>query len=313
MNYESFHTSGSIPRSKIKDLPAGKPTHSETSTFCKMNHQTTERVFKSCIRHIDHRNKTSIFDVTQEETRVDTTGGVHRSPHRTMRKRVIGSSPLETKIIFHSGHHNEINRKYGKRINPDVSSLNLFSKDRNDRSEKKSSKKMSSYTMQNNPCKWGVDVLRYSLPPPRRLYRHVDNLSICLVPNRSEDSVIPKKKEIHYVTQLEKSLCPKESVFVPNLGKKFICLQEPQLEMNCVPRDCEKSRVKTKPSSRRGNLNTDLIPIEETNRKPYHISTDCRNKQCSVEFNCDKEPLPYRPGKRTGYLCGKSEHSIFLF
>ncbi|SBT31374.1 conserved Plasmodium protein, unknown function [Plasmodium ovale wallikeri] len=281
-----------------------------------MNHQTTERVFKSCIRHIDHRNKTSIFDVTQEETRdnvAGATGGVHRSPHRTMRKRVIGSPPLETKIIFHSGHHNEINRKYGKRINPDPSSLNLFSKDRNDRSEKKSSKKMSSYTLQNNPCKWGVDVLRYALPPPRRLYRHVDNLSTCLVPNQSEDSVIPKKKEIHYVTQLEKSLCPKESVFVPNLGKKFIYLQEPQLEMNCIPRDCEKSRVNTKSSSRRGNLNTNLIPIEETNRKAYHISTDCRNKQCSVEFNCDKEPLPYRSGKRTGYLCGKSEHSIFLF
>ncbi|SBT86337.1 conserved Plasmodium protein, unknown function [Plasmodium malariae] len=298
----------------IPAIPAGKPTHSNKSTFCKLHFEETGEVeFKSCIRNINHRNKTSVFDGTQNEWS-DKGEEKKSNSHRIMKKRIFDkSSSLEIKGIFHDNLSNTSTIKHGKRINTDVRSFYIFSKDTNDKIERKSSKKISSYSLEKNPCKWGVDVLRYSLPPPKKMYRHVDNLSTCLIPNISEDSIIPKKNKNNYATQLEKSLCPKENIFIPNSSRKLIRVHESKLEMNCVPKDCEGSRIRTTPIPHPGNLNAHLTPLVECGRKSLYINPTCRNKICSVSFNYEQEPSPYRSGKRIGYLGATSENSIFLF
>ncbi|SBS82122.1 conserved Plasmodium protein, unknown function [Plasmodium malariae] len=342
--------------------------------------ETGEVEFKSCIRNINHRNKTSVFDGTQNEWS-DKGEEKKSNSHRIMKKRIFDkSSSLEIKGIFHDNLSNTSTIKHGKRINTDVRSFYIFSKDTNDKIERKSvsplcryfsdysmfcyyssdcstfchyssdcstfcyyssdcstfycspshyymsyhidtsypspsisSKKISSYSLEKNPCKWGVDVLRYSLPPPKKMYRHVDNLSTCLIPNISEDSIIPKKNKNNYATQLEKSLCPKENIFIPNSSRKLIRVHESKLEMNCVPKDCEGSRIRTTPIPHPGNLNAHLTPLVECGRKSLYINPTCRNKICSVSFNYEQEPSPYRSGKRIGYLGATSENSIFLF
>ncbi|KMZ89146.1 hypothetical protein PVBG_03110 [Plasmodium vivax Brazil I] len=299
---------------------------------CLLSYETTERSFKSSVRNVSHRNKTSIFDAVGDERRDSNSS----STDKWRNKKMIAPPPGEIKQILQQEPFHLTSKRCGRRIHPEVASGSIFSKQRwyispqyispppfskhillpthppptND--DRRSSKKTSSYSLSSNPCRWGVDVLRYPLPPPRRNYRHVGNLSTCLVPNKSADTFIPKKSPSHYVTQLEKSLCPKESASTQGCSRKQIRSHPSKLEINCIPKDLEQSETKPACTPRRDNLNADLTPIDHVGRRPFHINTTCRNKQCSVAFDSAREPSPFRPGKRIGYLPAKREHSVFL-
>ncbi|EUD70998.1 hypothetical protein YYG_03629 [Plasmodium vinckei petteri] len=313
----------------VKQLvkPAGKPTDYDGFNFLQFYGETKEKTFRSSIRNIDHKNKNSIFDLPIPE-QTDLAKANLPKMQRTSR-RINPHSSYHINKIFQGDDTNTPNKKYGKKIHPDIRNLYIFTNQSNYESEKKSSKKISEYSLNSNPYKWGVDVFRYDLPPPKKLYRHVNNLSTCLVPYKSEDSYIQKHNKTHYITQLEKSLCPKENVFVPNSSKKLIPIQGSKLEMNCVPRDQEIKRMKQNLSYNRGNLNADLTPLVASTEKFCHINNENRNKICSVSFNCKfyyhfknicnvlvldgRTISPYRSGKRIGYPNSRSENSIFLF
>ncbi|EUD65261.1 hypothetical protein C922_04390 [Plasmodium inui San Antonio 1] len=261
-------------RTRLKRAPAGKPTHPNDSMHCPLYYETTQRSFKSSIRNVSHRNKTSTLDAV-----ADSNSG---STDRWTNKKIIAPPDGEIKRILQQEPFHMMSRRCGRRIHPEVASGNIFSNH--------SSKKTSSYSLSNNPYRWGVDVLRYPLPPPNRNYRHVDNLSTCLVPNKSADTFVPKKSPTHYVTQLEKSLCPKESASIQGSSRKMIRSHESNLEINCIPKDLERSQTKSACTSRRTNLNADLTPIEHVGRRPFHVNTTCRNKHCSVAFNMELFP-----------------------
>ncbi|VUZ93629.1 conserved protein, unknown function [Plasmodium vivax] len=295
-------------RTGPKRAPAGKPTHPNDPMQCLLSYETTERSFKSSVRNVSHRNKTSIFDAVGDERRDSNSS----STDKWRNKKMIAPPPGEIKQILQQEPFHLTSKRCGRRIHPEVASGSIFSKQSGEVDQKKSSKKTSSYSLSSNPCRWGVDVLRYPLPPPRRNYRHVGNLSTCLVPNKSADTFIPKKSPSHYVTQLEKSLCPKESASTQGCSRKQIRSHPSKLEINCIPKDLEQSETKPACTPRRDNLNADLTPIDHVGRRPFHINTTCRNKQCSVAFDSAREPSPFRPGKRIGYLPAKREHSVFL-
>ncbi|CRH02979.1 conserved Plasmodium protein, unknown function [Plasmodium relictum] len=293
----------------FKDKPAGKPTYSDNSHFCKLYYEPSKMEFKTSKRNINHRNKTSIFDIAHINRNERSIDYKNLHIQNTLKKRIVTPSSLNIKNILQNDTNYIPNEKSGKRISQDTLNFFIFSDEYNDATnEKKSSKKISTYSLEKNPCKWGVDVFKYNLPSPKKIYRHVDNLSSCLVPNKSEDSIIPKKKRSHY-----KSLCPKEDNFVPNSSKKLIHLHESKLDVNYVPKDFEEKKKLSKMKYYQGNLNTDLTPLAENNRKSFHINTTCRNKKCSISFNHDREPSPYRSGKRIGYMNTKNENAVFLF
>ncbi|CRG94446.1 conserved Plasmodium protein, unknown function [Plasmodium gallinaceum] len=299
------------------DKPAGKPTYSNKSNFYKLYYEPCPMEFKTSRRNINHKNKTSMFDVAhvnRNEKVSDIIDHENSDIQNTLKKkRIIIPSSLDIKNILQNDMKNIPNEKYGKKISHEARNFHIFSEEYNNVNEKRSSKKISTYSLEKNPCKWGVDVFRYTLPSPKKIYRHIDNLSSCLIPNKSEDSIIPKKKKIHYVTNLEKSLCPKEDNIIPNSNKKLIYLHESKLDVNYVPKDYEEKKNLNRPKFYNGNLNADLTPLADNNRKPFHINTTCRNKKCSISFGCDREPSPYRPGKRIGYVNTKNENSVFLF
>ncbi|CAD2100342.1 conserved Plasmodium protein, unknown function [Plasmodium vinckei petteri] len=300
-----------MPINDRLNKPAGKPTDYDGFNFLQFYGETKEKTFRSSIRNIDHKNKNSIFDLPIPE-QTDLAKANLPKMQRTSR-RINPHSSYHINKIFQGDDTNTPNKKYGKKIHPDIRNLYIFTNQSNYESEKKSSKKISEYSLNSNPYKWGVDVFRYDLPPPKKLYRHVNNLSTCLVPYKSEDSYIQKHNKTHYITQLEKSLCPKENVFVPNSSKKLIPIQGSKLEMNCVPRDQEIKRMKQNLSYNRGNLNADLTPLVASTEKFCHINNENRNKICSVSFNYGRTISPYRSGKRIGYPNSRSENSIFLF
>ncbi|KNA01855.1 hypothetical protein PVNG_02931 [Plasmodium vivax North Korean] len=188
-------------RTGPKRAPAGKPTHPNDPMHCLLSYETTERSFKSSVRNVSHRNKTSIFDAVGDERRDSNSS----STDKWRNKKMIAPPPGEIKQILQQEPFHLTSKRCGRRIHPEVASGSIFSKQSGEVDQKKSSKKTSSYSLSSNPCRWGVDVLRYPLPPPRRNYRHVGNLSTCLVPNKSADTFIPKKSPSHYVTQLEVS------------------------------------------------------------------------------------------------------------
>ncbi|SOV13033.1 conserved Plasmodium protein, unknown function [Plasmodium gaboni] len=297
---------------KFRNLPAGKPSQSHESTFCRFFSDTTEKEYKSSRRNINHRNKSSIFDCVEENDIIDNKKINH---YNNSKKRFVSNNSLEFKKTFQKNINYVSNEKYGKKNIPDVRNLFIFSKQElsTDTKERKSSKKISNYSLEKNPNKWGVDVLKYNLPSPKKIYRHVDNLTTCLVPKISEDSFIPKKNKKYYVTHLEKSLCPKENILLLNSKKKLIQLHQSKLEMNCVPKDHEQEINKYKPVFLQRNLNNNLIPIVECKRRTFHVNDTCKNKQCSINFSCERKPSPYRSGKRIGYVLTQNDNPTFFF
>ncbi|GAW79368.1 hypothetical protein, conserved [Plasmodium gonderi] len=298
---------------RFNDVAAGKPTYSRETNHCKLFYETTEVKLKSSIRNINHRNKTSVFDETEDERRDQNKNNGHYTAHKFTKKKISENTSGEIKKILQHEPFQVLSKKSGRRIYSDFKSGGIFSNESRDTGQKRSSKKTSSYSLNNNPYKWGIDVLRYTLPPPKRNYRHINNLSTCLVPNISADSFIPQKNKSHYMSQLEKSLCPKENAPIPNSSRKMIHYNETKLDINCVPKETEERKIKFKSSYHRDNLNNDLIPIEHSDRKPFHINTICKNKHCSIAFNYVREPSPIRSGKRIGYVTTKREDSIFFF
>ncbi|KJP87858.1 hypothetical protein AK88_02462 [Plasmodium fragile] len=264
-------------RTRLKRAPAGKPTHPNDPMHCPLYHETTERLFKSSVRNLNHRNKRSMFDAVRDESKDLNRNG---STDKWENKKIIAPPPGEIKQILQQEPFHMSSKRSGRRIHPEVASGNIFYNE--------SSKKTSSYSLHNNPCRWGVDVLRYPLPTPKRNVRHVGNLSTCLVPNKSSDAFVRKKSPSHYVTQLEKSLCPKESASIQGSSRKIIHSHESKLEINCIPKDFERRETKQTFTSRQDNLNADLTPMEHVGRRPFHINTTCRNKQSSVAFNSIK-------------------------
>ncbi|ANQ06089.1 Uncharacterized protein PCOAH_00004340 [Plasmodium coatneyi] len=308
MSASNDHVAQRNGRTRLKRAPAGKPTHPNDPMHCPLYYETTERLYKSSVRNLSHRNKTSMFDAAGGESKDSNSG----SADKWTNKKMIAPPPGEIKKILQQEPFHMMSKRSGRRIHPEVASGNIFSKQSGDVDQKKSSKKTSSYSLNNNPYRWGVDVLRYPLPTPKRNYRHVDNLSTCLVPNKSADTFVPKKSPTHYVTQLEKSLCPKESASIQGSSRKMIRSHESKLEINCIPKNLGRSETKPACTLRRDNLNADLTPIAHIERRPFHINTTCRNKQSSLSFNSAREPSPFRSGKRIGYITTKREHSVFL-
>ncbi|ETW60062.1 hypothetical protein PFMC_04051 [Plasmodium falciparum CAMP/Malaysia] len=162
---------------KFRNLPAGKPSHRHESTFCRFFSDTTEKECKGSRRNINHRNKSSIFDNVEENDIIDNT---KINQYNNVKKRFVSNNSLEFKKTFQKNINYVPNEKYGKKNIPDVRNLYIFSRQElnSDTKERKSSKKISNYSLEKNPNKWGVDVLKYNLPSPKKIYRHVDNLTV---------------------------------------------------------------------------------------------------------------------------------------
>ncbi|GAB64856.1 hypothetical protein PCYB_032670 [Plasmodium cynomolgi strain B] len=335
-------------RTRLKRAPAGKPTHRNDPMHSPLYYETTERLFKSSVRNVSHRNKTSAFDSVGDESRDSN----RRSTDKWTNKKIIAPPPGEIKEILQQEPFHTMSKRHGRRIHQEVAHGNIFSR--------QSSKKTSSYSLNNNPYRWGVDVLRYPLPPPKRNYRHAGNLSVRrggprLGGHWSEAALSLRCSPIVLLShRVALPSCCSPIVLLSHHAAlppcRFLPSDLPRAEqkrryINCIPKDLERSETKPACTLRRDNLNVkiekgplplvglvpvlahptegtyltaesaqgaDLTPIEHVGRRPFHVNTTCRNKQCSVAFNSAREPSPFRSGKRIGYISAKREHSVFL-
>lgn len=188
--------------------------------------------------------------------------------------------------------------------------MNIFSHEEIPPEEKKTTR--IAYVLEKNPYKWGVDVFRYGLPEPRKTRRFDDNLSPDLVPNISLDSKSPKKK-MHYVTKLDKTLCPKEEFcekYVPSIG--IIKQQQSILDSTLVPCVSELPKKLFATRYMPGHLSTNLVPTVEHKTRRCRVSTSCSNKQSNICFGpCDPEPIRFN--KRVIFNKKTPESEAYIF
>ncbi|VWU51516.1 conserved protein, unknown function [Hepatocystis sp. ex Piliocolobus tephrosceles] len=285
---------------------AGKPTCSNPN-YNKLHRETKEKEFKSCTKKVDYRNRTSIFNNNTSDTNL-IAGNINSkssppSAQKCSKRKLILKTSVDMKSLIENEKTNLSTKKYGKKHIPDIRNLYIFTDDTKDQRDKNSpKKKISSYIKQKNPCRWGVDVLQYQLTPPKKIYKHVDNLLTCLVPKVSKDTYIPKKNKCNYNTNLETSLYPKKNILNPVSGRRNTYIHESQLQINCVPKNYVESKTKVNIIKQLGNLNINLIPNVEEQRKTQRINAYTGNTACSISLTHDQNPLPHRSGKRIGYM-----------
>lgn len=277
-----------IPRpmkNEYINIPAGKPTNAYNKPPLELYMNPSYKIEYIPLRKaVDHINKTSMYhDILYDDTNPE----------------------------MEEDKENEMNSYFGKRIVQQPSGLNLFAENNNVPEGKRSCKKMSSYSLEKNPYKWGVDVFTYNLPPPRKTQRFEDNLSPNLIPNTSSDSIMPKKK-FFYDTQLDVALCPIKDDHAKIYSKKSLGIHESTLDVNYVPKNIENIKSMFTKRDIPGHLNTDLIPFVEEERKTIFVDTAPRNKMCSITFGTC-EPEPFKPGKRVGYPLSQLNNTAYLF
>lgn len=277
-----------IPRpmkNEYINVPAGKPTNAYNKPPFELYMNPAYKIEYTPLRKaVDHINKTSVYhDILYDDTNPE----------------------------MEEDKGNEMNSYLGKRIVQQPSGLNLFAENNNVAEGKRSCKKMSSYSLEKNPYKWGVDVFTYNLPPPRKTQRFEDNLSPNLIPNTSSDSIVPKKK-FFYDTQLDVTLCPIKDDHAKIYCKKSLGIHESTLDANYVPKNIENIKSMFTKREIPGHLNTDLIPFVEEERKTIFVDTAPRNKMCSITFGTC-EPEPFKPGKRVGYPLSQLNNTAYLF
>lgn len=230
------------------------------------------------------------------------------------------NSEATKKILEHSEDYDQekendfdscFSRK-GKKVFEHRHVHNIFGPHETPPKERKISTKINNYVLEKNPYKWGVDVLRYGLPLPKKTHRFDDNLSSNLVPNISADSHTPRKK-IYYETKLDHTLCPKEEFcekYVASIGS--IVQPRSVLDSTLVPSVTPSSKTIFKTKYIPGNLNTDLVPIVEKRMPSCRVNTYCRNKQTNMIFgSCDPEPIRFQ--KRVKFDKNTGRDRTFIY
>lgn len=302
-------------RNEYINIPAGKPTNAYNKPPLELYMNPNYKIEYTPLRKaVDHINKTSMYhDILYEDINPEKEEGSNRTAKRYFNnpssavKQLIQNGPQDESLAKEIG----VTSYLGKRIVHQPSGLNLFVENNNVPEGKRSCKKMSSYSLEKNPYKWGVDVFTYNLPPPRRTQRFEDNLSPNLVPNTCDEVIIPRKKYF-YDTQLDVTLCPIRDDHAKIKCKKTLAAHESTLDINYVPKNTEHIKSMFTKIDVPGQLNTDLIPFAEEARKTIFVDSAPRNKMCSISFGTC-EPEPFKPGKRVGYPLSQINNTAYLF
>lgn len=295
------------------NIPAGKPTNAYNKPPLELYMNSDYKIEYIPLRKpVDHINKNSFYH-DRLYNNEDIEEGANKTAKRYFNNSSSGVKNLIQNEYYYDNPENikNVNSYIGKRIVHQPSGLNLFVENNNVPEGKRSCKKMSSYSLEKNPYKWGVDVFTYNLPEPRKTQRFEDNLSPNLVPNISSDSLIPKKK-FYYNTQLDSTLCPIKDDHENIHSKKTSIIHESTLDTNYVPKNYENLRSMFVKIDIPSNLNSDLIPFVEDTRKTIFVDTTPRNKMCSITFGTC-EPEPFKPGKRVGYPLSQLNNTAYLF
>ncbi|XP_026191347.1 uncharacterized protein LOC34620977 [Cyclospora cayetanensis] len=136
--------------------------------------------------------------------------------------------------------------------------------------------RLSQVHTTENPCRWGVDVLNYQLPEPRKPRGLVneESLGTGLIPKWNfDDPLCPRRKTTSVMCQVScrghlepSTLCPTENASQKFAqGKKKSEMQGDSLDQTYTPYKDEGSRSLRKPSIRRPpcHLQGSLVPFDE--------------------------------------------------